>query len=380
MNTFSNSKYDQKDISKETTKSLVFPSWKSLINKLVFDHCDENMKRSQGEVNAMLNGLFQSLEDIKAVVEKYHPSKVIEILSKIESGVVIREPVDAVRKKFESMQIGPNEFYTIYDIESCNYWVVDEKIEMVLGVEPKDFNVWAMAGLDPENRLYHTLDINHMMRWASIGYLMIALPFFTWSNSDFYYQVQFRVAVSKSSIDRFKKVPFVILDKKCYPFFELNNMGLPVATYHFDRWSVYSSGKFDFVRPLFITGSENESTINALLFLINAYLLDLPVKYLLILNERQNHDRNKAIANSMNSKMAEYAGINTNFDEFQIGDYFAKTIRERIAKIMNLWDKRQPDDLVTVDSDHLAVYYAKTLGLLPLPDNMEEMIYGQITW
>ena len=68
-------------------------------------------------------------------------------------------------------------------------------------------------------------------------------------------------------------------------------------------------------------------------------------------------------------KIAQVATISANND-FEIGN--------RIAEAMNLWDKRDHENKISIQSDIDAVKYAKTLGLLPIPEAVSTCIYKQI--
>ena len=170
----------------------------------------------------------------------------------------------------------------------------------------------------------------------------------------------------------------ITLEKRCFPLFGLDDAGQPKQIYHFDQWSVLDALDFDYVKPRWITSPEQSVKMNALFYLFNAYLLDISPKHIAMLNEKLSADRNKAIANSFNAKIESGAGIKANYDEVQIGNSFSKTIRTKIASAMNVWDKRNGSNTVCIESDHDAIHYAKTLGLLPLPKVVEELIFKSV--
>jgi hypothetical protein len=111
--------------------------------------------------------------------------------------------------------------------------------------------------------------------------------------------------------------------------------------------------------------------------LLHAYLIGLSPKYLLFLNERIGHDRNKSVAHALNQKGASFLRTKTAFDEIQIGNYFAKTIRPKLSEAMVIWNKQKPNFIIS--SDQEAVDMAKMLGLLPLPEKIEELIFRNIS-
>jgi hypothetical protein len=95
-----------------------------------------------------------------------------------------------------------------------------------------------------------------------------------------------------------------------------------------------------------------------------------------MLEERILQDRNKGISNELNRNIQEYAGIEANFDEYQIGDYMAKTIRPKLTDLVQKWDPSQ--NSIIIENDNQAIHQAQKLGLLPIPEKIKTLIYSRV--
>jgi hypothetical protein len=113
--------------------------------------------------------------------------------------------------------------------------------------------------------------------------------------------------------------------------------------------------------------------MNDLAYLINCILIDFPVKYLLILNERSKHDRNKLVANTMNEKLQKFAKIDGNLDEYKIGDYLNKSIKPKLTNVCKNWCPELKEDII---GDYEAINYAKKMGIIPIPAQVESILYA----
>jgi hypothetical protein len=193
------------------------------------------------------------------------------------------------------------------------------------------------------------------------------------------YRVRFRVGTAKSRIPAIRNQEYVALEKLCFLFYDKTMDGSTRPIYHFDKWLVYPESEFEYVRPSWLSSANRQVFLNDLLYLINAYIIGIPSQYLLYLHERSRNDRNKTVANSISNNLKLYANIDHNIDEHQVADCFAKTIRNRVSQAMNRWDKRKLDDMLDISNDQEAVHYAKVLGILPIPKNVLEGLYRNVT-
>ncbi|MBL0314740.1 MAG: hypothetical protein IPP69_02810 [Flavobacteriales bacterium] len=302
-------------------------------------------------------------------------TELFQLFANQELGELKDNSVSEFIHKFKSICIAKNQFYTVYDIRNGVFVEVDPKVNSALGIVENDFNLAAMVGLDPNNHLFHPEDINHMIRWASLAYFIFDFPFFQWETAEIYYSVTFRIGTERSTMEKLRKASYVALEKRCYPLVSVDSNGAKKPVCHVDQWSVLDASNCQYVKPKWVISGDHSEMINDLFYLFNAYLLNFPMKYLLMLNEKMSHDRNKAVAHSINEKLLNLAGIETDFDEIQIGNALTKTARQKVENTYNQWDKRMRGNTVTVLSDQDAVHYAKALGLLPIPPEIVNRIY-----
>lgn len=319
------------------------------------------------------------LDEVAVSIEQFHPTQIITMLSDAGGTYLESETFDEILVKFSNTCIAENQFYTVYDVNVGWHTIIDPKISNVLGIEPSEFSLRAMAGLDSSNPLFHPDDVYHMIRWASLGYMLLSFPGFQWETLKSYYYVSHRVGTSNSRIKHLRDKKFVTLEKRCFPLFSTDRDGVLKPIFHFDQWSVMDATDFDYVKPKWITSLDQNDEMNALFYMFNAYLLNITTKHICILAERQKHDRNKAAANSMNAKILQGIGVNAQFDEYELSNALSKTIRSKVSHAMNTWDKRSHKNRIDIRGDQEAVHYGKMLGLLPMPKKVEEMIYQSLT-
>ena len=355
-------------------RDLVYPSWKALLNLLYNQLCDLNGNSSPDSLNSQ----FEKLNEFSAKIDDYHPAFSVSLMQDPLGHYQIDYNGSELIEQLKSTCIADNQFYTVYDTLAGNYTQKDERISSILGIASSKFDVYAMAGLDPSNRMYHSDDVFHMIRWASLGYLFLTFPGVQWGILRNYYSVSFRVNMEESSIPEIKRRKYVQLEKKCFPIFGMGDGGHPVPLYHFDQWSVLPDDGFDSVRPKWITTTNQQEIVDAIFFVLNAYLIGISPKYLMIVSERQRHDRNKEVANAINVKLRHHANLITSIDEYQIGNVLTKTLRSKIENEFNRWDKRTAENRLTIDSEVQAIQACRKLGLLPIPRLAEELLYGSV--
>jgi hypothetical protein len=169
----------------------------------------------------------------------------------------------------------------------------------------------------------------------------------------------------------------VTLEKKCFLQLNEENPDFKFPRYHFDKWNVFPSDNFEFVKPYFVSSEKQSFILNKLSYLMNAYLLDISPKYLLMLDARKEFDRNKEIANEINSSIKKITEFDFQFSENQIADYFSKTIRNKIGSMAEKWDKIM--EYGNVQSEQQAITIAQKFGLIPIPMDIKEWIYMNLS-
>lgn len=378
MNTYikKGSKGDTK--SGERKSRLLYPSWKSLTQMCV------KMARLQNpdmisETCRFGEGIFERIDLLKEAIVDTNLNNLIMFLSKANAGYKSNLDFESVMKRFNQVSVRPNEFYAVFDFEKFNYCTVDEKVRTILGIAPEDFNIPAMAGMIADNPLFHKRDKNHILRWTCIAYYVLSIDLFNWESLEDQYRIRFRVGTSMSSNSFVKSQNYVTLEKLAFLFCECIDKGPSRPTYHFDKYLVFDETEFDTVRPQWLGKPERQIHINNFNYLLHAYLLGIAPQFLLLLHESMNQDRNKLVALSMNRKIKQYTGIQSVIDEHQVANCFAKTIRSKVSQAINVFDKREVLDLEYITNEPQAVQVCKTLGLLPIPQQVLKMLYSNIT-
>jgi hypothetical protein len=368
---------ESKSSVRNKKSKLMFPNLRSIL----IDVMSKAMRTHPNEFEESFKsfeGLFDKLDLVHKVIEEKDPVNLIAFLGDAEAKYEAHLGFEEVMQKFKSISVRPNEFYAIFNLYDFRHEEVDPAIRNLLGIEPEDFNLPAMAGWIKENPLFHHRDNNHVLRWASIAYFMFTLRMLKWTSMEDQYRVRFRVGTAKSCITDIRDQGYVALEKLCFLFYDETADGSTRPIYHFDKWLVYPEHEFEYVRPAWLSKNGRQAILNDLLYMINAYMIGIPSQYLVYLHEKSRNDRYKAVALNINARLRSDANVHFAVDEHQIADCFAKTIRNKVAQAMNKWDKRKSDDLISIQSDHEAIHYAKMLGLLPIPNNVLASIYRNV--
>ncbi|MBL7943051.1 MAG: hypothetical protein JNM00_09810 [Flavobacteriales bacterium] len=359
----------------ETPGVLKYPAWKYLMYALIDEH-----KRTQSvpaSTHAVLDDVMQRLSHVREIIQNYHPAKISLVLGEAQAHYIPKESLNDVLERLKLLPVASNEFYAGFDMRRNDFTIVDPKIADILGIEPRHFNIRALLGLDPESPLAHPQDVNHWIRWGSLAYMMLCMPVFSYESMRVCFHIKFRINTSKSQIPALRQQGVVMLDQRAYPHFETDESGVVRPTYHLDHWSVFPATEEFVVTPFCTTDLKTQSFTNALLYLLNAYMMDVPVKYLLLLNERMNTDRNKDVAQRLNEKIAQATGLDAMLDDTKVGNYFAKTIRTAIFQVNHKWNPGA--GIKNVGSDHEAIAVAKMLGLLPIHPDICRLAVAGVT-
>lgn len=315
-------------------------------------------------------------DSIKSRILDYHPIQALELLNAFDGEYISAESLSSVLAHVSEVNLGNNQFYSIYDIPNFKYLKVDDRIREILGFSPERFRMTALCGLEADNPLFHPEDVNHVIRWGNIAYAVASLPGIIMNMHRDYYHVVFRISTSQSEIESVRRKGYVALSKDCYISSNDDLMALR-PRYHFDRWTVYNSREFQSVAPRFVSGGIQEGFMNSMLCLFNACLLGVSVKTMLLLNLKVKHERNKAIANEFNDRLRRFSKTTLEITENKVADTFTKTTRREITNIMRIWDKNPSFRMIQGDLE--AARASRILGLLPMDPLIEEIAYSLIT-
>jgi len=361
---------------KKIKSKLQFPSWKAVLTD-VLEQSRLLNPEDFDERTPDCRGIVDELSLLREVIL----SRNVELLfSRIPSynGTYTTDcTLSEVLDRFKSMPVRPNEFYAVFDLQNAQYREMDEKLDALLGFKPEEFDVPALMQKDSFTHIFHPRDHYHMLRWAFIAQSMVAGRIFRWNSMEDQFRIRFRVRTQKSNIASYRAHEFITLEKLCFLFNDETPDGCKPSM-HIDKWLIYDRSEFEHVRPSWISSLDRQGSLNAMLFLMNAALINFPVQYLVYLHERSMADRNKAIAARIQEHIFKSTGIETPLEEQAVADCFAKTIRPRMEQIINSWEFRKANDLCHLESDAQAVQAAKSLGLLPIPEKVLKTIYAVV--
>ena len=347
------------------SSNVKFPNWKELINAFTFELKSEDMNSQT--FRKKLEFFLSNANLITDDMATKSVSLAMQMMISKSGEYLPGESIDSILEKLKSSTFNSNEFYTIYNITESRYSQVDDTVETKLGINKDEFTLTNLLALTPGEIVVYEEDLPHFIRWAGIAFLLFSLPGFTFKSNSDYFTIKFRVRLNKNG-------KLVSLEKKCYLSNECISTKDFIPNFHFDKWTILPAESGNIVKPLFVSDFEQSDAMNSLSYLFNAALLNFPIKYLLILDERITNDRNKGVAVSMNDNIERFSTLKGNFTENQIGDYLAKTIRPKISQLSSVWTNRN----INIDNDNLAVIEAKSLGLLPIPQNIKDLMYARV--
>jgi len=351
--------------SNPKSSSVKFPSWKELITSYTYSLKNEDMNSQS--FRKKLDFFLSNASLITDDMANKSVSLAMQMMISKSGEYLPGESIDSILEKLKSSTFNSNEFYTIYNITESRYSLVDETVNTKLGIPKESFTLMNLLGITPGDIVVYEEDLPHFIRWAGIAFLLFSLPGFTFKSNLDYFTIKFRVKLASSA-------KIVTLEKKCYLSNECISTKDFIPNFHFDKWTILPKEDNGVVKPLFVSDFEQSEAMNSLSYLFNAALLNLPAKYLLILDERITSDRNKGVAVALNEQIEKHSKVQSNFNENQIGDYLAKTIRPKISQLSSTWTSRD----IVIDNDNLAVIEAKSLGLLPIPQNIKDMMFERI--
>jgi len=357
-----NSDKDQKEIL------IKFPTWKEIA--IEYSQCELGSETSEN-IAAIISSKFELIQNL---IETNHPAIALKILADAEGNYVKGKSYESILEYLNNTQLGVNEFQTIYSTKEQKYIHVGSTISSVLGIEPKDFTIEAFLGFAEENFI-HPEDLPHVIRYAGIAYSVLCLPCFTFKVNQDHYKIKFRATFPKSKNQTIQK-QLLSLEKKSFLTIDESKVDLSFPNLHFDFWNVTTDDVSDIVNNKFVSDFTQTEQMNGAAFILNAALLNFPIKYLILLHERQFTDRNKDVSVSVNNHIREFSGLESNITEQQIGDYFSKTVRKKIGEVYIKWSQSKGAEIPF--SETQAIHQAQKLGLLPIPEKIKTLIYSRV--
>jgi hypothetical protein len=354
---------------------ITFPTWKHILSKLLEEEIQKNPTQTI-PIAQYLSQFSDKIELIKNDINNKSASIALQMMIRSMANYSPDKNLPELIEIQKEYQSSRNEFYSIFNIENNEFEWISSNISKVIGLNSEEFTLKSLLGIENNNPLIHREDIGHFMRWAGISYLLFSIPGFTFESNQDYQIIKFRLCTKDSRIEEIRNLKHVLLAKKSQLHispYTTSILGIP--KYHYDTWSIFEPSYFDIVKPQFVTNFNQSIFMNNLAYLINAMIVDLPTKYLVIINERGKHDRNKSVANSINMNIHKYAHSKFEFDEYKIGDYINKSIKPKLTQISKPWC---PELEQEIQGDLEAVSYSRKLGLLNIPTQIERLIYENL--
>lgn len=365
---------DIKNNKSSQFSKLSFPNWDEIIHSYL---SEMNVHFKNDDVSEYVKVFFDKIEEIRNIGFGNHIAQTMQIAitaSALQKNQVSEE---SISNSTRAIQGEFNQFCSVFELNSGNFIYVEPKVEELLGIPKELFTIQNLFALNTTFKLFHPNDVSHVIRWAGIAYGVLSFPNFKITSTTEYYKVNFRISTENSKDPRIKSKKYLELEKKCFLKSDEKIEDLKFPRYHLDKWTVYDAENFSYVKPQFVSDPLSTDLMNSLAYLMNAYLLDIHPKYLLMLNGRKGFDRNKEIALALNNSIKENTGVTDYFTENQIADTFAKTIRNKVFQTCKKWDAIGEYSEIT--SEQQSLDYCQRLGLLPIPNAIISHIYRNIS-
>jgi hypothetical protein len=274
----------------------------------------------------------------------------------------------------------PNEFIAILDLQKFKHIKIDATICKTLGIKSGDFNLKAMAGMDPRVQLHHAEDVQHVIKWATLAYATIHMNVFRWKLNEDVFKINFRAGTASSNNAELRESQFVYFEKS-FLLLRAEGQGeeINIPTYLLNKVSLLPSQCYQPVSLHFVAAPIRANLINGFIYLFNLILLGVPIKYILFLHEKSIRRNIAEVTKSINSKINKHHRVSNCFTEKQISDCLQKSVRRRISQAYNSWNRRSKNRIVDCESDMEAIECAKLLSLLPIPSTIELLIYKNVS-
>lgn len=351
---------------KRKRQKLFYPSWRSLATNNLMMHFQKYPEHF-AEKKYDLKKFFDQLEPVHSAVGGDLICNIPLFCNRnsaVYSGALqtskVHKTTPAVQGEFQ-LTIDDNGNVTIHSDASTSLGLSAGFLEQK----------WNQCGSDS---LFHPKDQFHLQRWFSIAYYLLSLNLFDWKAVNCRLRIRARLKTKQSDLS-FSKNEYVGVERTCALHVSEDGSRPLLQS---EQCQIIPYGEFHYVEVGWIASPEVQEYLTDFTYLINAYLIRIPVAQILMLEAKAKLERYKAIARKMNSRIEMYAGFEAGLDEHQIADAFGKTIRKRMSEAINQWDFRFKDNGVNISSDSEAVHYAKKLGLLPMPRNIKRLAFRNI--
>ncbi len=185
-----------------------------------------------------------------------------------QPGPALNQAIEQLKR----MEMGSNEFYSLFDIAKNEYVSVDERIKDVLGYRPDQFSLMGMLGIKPNCLRLHSQDAVHMARAAFVAYMVSCIPGFKWRTMKDFYRARTRIYVHESNIPEIRDMEIMTLEKKVYISFGDGTDGDYIPTHHLKKWTLYDESEYTGTCPYFGSDPYQSTYRNAYWYLLHAFL------------------------------------------------------------------------------------------------------------
>lgn len=351
---------------KRKRKKLFYPSWRGLAANCLQMHFQKYPEHFEGK-KYDLKKFFDQLQPIRDTIGTQLICNLAVFQDQDSSKLLAAIMPAQMHKTTPSVQ---GEFQLAIDHEGKV--IAHSDVTSALGITLEQFQgMWNRCG---KESLFHPKDQYHLQRWFSIAYYLMSLNIFNWPAVNCRLRVRARLRTKQSDLS-LNKNEYIGIERNCTLHVAEDNSKPLLQT---EQCQIIPYGEFHYVEIGWIASPEVQEYLTDFTYLVNAYLLRIPVAQILMLESKSKLERYKAIARKMNSRIEMHAGFEADLDEHQIADAFGKTIRKRISEAINQWDFRSKETNVNITSDNEAVHYAKKLGLLPIPRNIKRLAFRNI--
>ncbi len=343
----------------------VFPNWTEYLEDLF---SKENKNKYSFPEKVQLTDLLDKLNYLnenKSVI-KTDPAKLSELLlsnGQMQFGFTeIQE--ERLIENLKNAQLGNDQFIVIGDSSAHDFIKVDERIKDVLGIEPEEFNLARICGLDTTHELFHPEDIIHVLRITSFIIVVASLKGIQINPYKDYFRVRFRTGYSQESMK-------FTMERKIYLSSKNSNENRLI---HFDVWTkTHYWNSFEGIIAVFESPeSGKRNFISLLVYILNAMALGFSPKDLFLLSIINNHKSNKEQLEVLNKLFREKNGLTSELMSDVQFKHFKRYLTKKIdsAILMDLHPLSDRDNLTRSSLS----FKATQLGLLKRPQCFEEIL------
>ncbi len=349
--------------------TLIFPSWTEYLEEVYSPTCKSEYNFPR-EVNlAELLGALNFCAENEEITRE-EPFRMADLI--VNNGhLEVNFTEVSEEKLFDNLiaiNLGVAQFIVVGNASTNQFIKVDNRIKDVLGIEPEEFTLPRICGLDVTHELFHPDDIPHVLRLTTFLILIANLKGIRIDPYQDYYKVKFRIGysddASKYTIER-----KIYLSSKCNVANEL---------IHFDVWTkTHDWDRFEGVHLIMESPDYGKRNfVSMLVFVLNAIKLGFSPKEILLLRVVVQYKSNYIQLQAYNSLFEDEFNQNkvllTDNQFKHKKRYLVKKIeRAFLSDVHPLSDKRLLEDA----NFH---FKASQLGLVHAPECFEKIVLNWI--